>query len=192
MNISLTRPLILASNSPRRRQLLSDIGCTFTVDVRPTDEHFPSNMMPTDVPGYLAQEKARQFVHDSSNALILCADTIVVINSQILNKPANEAEALDMLRSLSGQVHQVITAVCLLSDGVYTTRTDSASVYFRTLSEAEMLAYIRTQRPFDKAGGYGIQEWIGMVGIERIEGSYYTIMGLPTHLVYELLMPYFA
>lgn len=140
----------------------------------------------------LARQKAEYFGHDHDNRLILCADTIVVLGTLILNKPADEEEARAMLRQLSGATHRVITGVCLLDGDRYTTATDVALVTFRTLQEWEIDRYIQACRPYDKAGGYGIQEWVGMVGIERIEGSYYTIMGLPTHLVYALLRPYFA
>ncbi len=191
MNIALTRPLLLASNSPRRRQLVQDCGFEFTVQVRPTDESFPAHLNPEEVPAYLARHKAEQFLPDAANHLVLCADTIVVKDGQILNKPNDKQEALHMLRLLSGTTHQVITGVCLLADTLFYVETDSAEVTFRTLTEAELDFYLHHQPPFDKAGGYGIQDWIGMIGIERIAGSFYTIMGLPTHLVYRLLAPYF-
>lgn len=192
MTITLTRPLVLASNSPRRRELLQESGFTFTTEVRPTSEDFSPTLPPEEVPALLARQKAECFRDDHDNRLILCADTIVVQGTLILNKPADEQEARNMLRQLSGVTHRVITGVCLLDGDRYTTATDVALVTFRTLQESEINRYIEECRPYDKAGGYGIQEWIGMVGIERIEGSYYTIMGLPTHLVYALLKPYFA
>ena len=192
MTITLTRPLLLASNSPRRRQLLRESGFEFKTEVRPTPEKFPATLPADEVPAYLARQKAESFGHDHDNRLILCADTIVVQGTLILNKPADAAEAKVMLRRLSGTTHRVITGVCLLDGDRFTTTTDVAVVTFRTLQDWEIDQYIQLCRPFDKAGGYGIQEWIGMVGIERIEGSYYTIMGLPTHLVYDLLKPYFA
>lgn len=192
MTITLTRPLVLASNSPRRRQLLQESGFEFTTEVRPTPEEFPLTLPADEVPAFLARQKAECFGHDHDNRLILCADTIVVQGTLILNKPADEAEVRTMLRYLSGVTHRVITGVCLLDGDRYTTATDVALVTFRPLEDWEIDQYIEECRPYDKAGGYGIQEWIGMVGIERIEGSYYTIMGLPTHLVYDLLKPYFA
>lgn len=192
MTITLTRPLVLASNSPRRRQLLQESGFTFTTEVRPTLEDFSPTLPPEEVPALLARQKAECFAHDHDNRLILCADTIVVLGTLILNKPADEEEARIMLKQLSSATHRVITGVCLLDGDRYTTVTDVALVTFRTLQAWEINRYIEECRPYDKAGGYGIQEWIGMVGIERIEGSYYTIMGLPTHLVCRLLKPYFA
>jgi septum formation protein len=188
--LSLAFPLVLASNSPRRKQLLNDAGFTFRVEVRPTDELFPSDLPAAEVAGYLARHKAEQFANDLTNELILCADTIVVVEGTILNKPADDAEARAMLRRLSGRTHQVITGVCLRAEGNLQTISDVAQVTFRELSAYEIEYYIRQYQPFDKAGAYGIQEWIGMVGIERIEGSYYTIMGLPVHRVYDLLKPY--
>jgi septum formation protein len=188
--ITLSVPLILASNSPRRQQLLRELGFDFTVEVRPTDEVFPADMPPSDVAGFLAQHKAEQFQSDLGNQLVLCADTIVVVENEILNKPANEAEARAMLQKLSGRTHEVITGICLLSSDGFHTISDVAKVEFKTLTNTEINYYINHYRPFDKAGAYGIQEWIGMVGINRIEGSFYTIMGLPLHQVYQLLQPY--
>lgn len=188
--INLSHALVLASNSPRRQQLLREMGVEFTVQVRPTDELFPSDMPVSDVAGYLAQHKAEQFAHDLGDKLILCADTVVVVDDTILNKPADAAEARDMLRLLSGRSHQVITGVCLLSPQGYKTLSDVAHVTFKTLTDSEIEYYITHYRPFDKAGAYGVQEWIGMIGIPHIEGSFYTIMGLPLHKVYELLQPF--
>jgi septum formation protein len=192
MIIPLTRPLVLASNSPRRYQLLRESGFEFTTEVRPTPEVFPEAMPAEQVPTFLARQKAECFHHDHDNRLILCADTIVVQDKLILNKPMHAKEATSMLRLLSGTTHRVITGICLFDGGHYITATDVALVTLRQLQDWEIQQYIENYRPYDKAGGYGIQEWIGMVGIERIEGSYYTIMGLPTHLVYDVLKPYFV
>ncbi len=192
MIISLTRPLLLASNSPRRRQLLQQSGFEFATEVRPTDERFPSSMPVVEVPGFLARQKAERFLADAGERLVLCADTIVVKDNHILNKPVDAAEATQMLRRLSGATHEVHTGVCLLDRGKFINQTDTARVTFRALTDQEISAYVAAQPPFDKAGGYGVQDWIGLTGIERIEGSYYTVMGLPTHLVYQMLMPYFV
>lgn len=179
--------LILASNSPRRQQLLRELGFEFSVKVRPTTEEYPATMSPIEVPAYLAKQKADKFRIDLGLETILCADTIVVVDNEILNKPANAIEAQTMLKKLSGRAHQVITGVCVMNQHTTRTATDIAHVYFKTLTDSEIDYYIEHYKPFDKAGAYGVQEWIGMIGIERIEGSYYTIMGLPVHLVYELL-----
>lgn len=189
--IALSRPLILASNSPRRKQLLHELGFEFEVEVRPTDEHYPDTMPVSLVAGFLANQKALRFSSDIGSRLILCADTIVVVDDEILNKPQDAFEAYTMLQKLSGRVHEVMTGVTLISAEASYTITDVAKVHFNALSKHEIKYYIDRFRPFDKAGAYGIQEWIGMMGISRIEGSYYTIMGLPLHVVYELLQPYF-
>lgn len=191
MTVSLVRPLLLASNSPRRRELLQQSGFEFMTEVRATDEDFPATMPPAEVSAFLAQQKAACFLADAGERLVLCADTIVVKDGQILNKPADGDEAFAMLRLLSGATHEVHTGVCLLDRGKFINQTDTAQVTFRTLTDHEIRAYIAAQPPFDKAGGYGVQDWIGLTGIERIEGSYYTVMGLPTHLVYGMLSPYF-
>jgi septum formation protein len=188
--ITLSVPLILASNSPRRQQLLRELGFDFTVEVRPTDEVFPADMPTDEVAGFLATHKAEQFRSDVGNQLVLCADTIVVVENEILNKPTDPTEAQAMLQKLSGRTHEVITGVCLLGKKGPQTITDVAKVEFKTLTDSEIDYYIHHYRPFDKAGAYGIQEWIGMMGINRIEGSFYTIMGLPLHQVYQLLQPY--
>ena len=191
MRIPLSRPLILASNSPRRRQLLAQCGFKFSTEVRPTDEIFPSTLPPNKVPAYLARKKAEEFQRDTQDNLILCADTIVVKDDLILNKPTDEKAAVGMLELLSGTTHRVVTGVCLLDKKTFLTQTDIATVTFRKFTRSELELYVKYQPPLDKAGSYGIQDWIGLTGIERIEGSYYTIMGLPTHLVYKMLRPYF-
>lgn len=169
---------------------MKEAGFEFRVDVRPTDELFPATMPPAQVAEYLAQHKAEQFGEVPGDALVLCADTIVVVGTTILNKPADATEARSMLKQLSGRTHQVITGICLLGPDGYQVVSDVAHVTFRELEAQEIDYYIEQYHPYDKAGAYGIQEWIGMVGIERIEGSYYTIMGLPVHKVYQLLKPY--
>jgi len=190
--ITLKYPFVLASQSPRRQQLLRDLGFDFTVEVRPTNEVFPANLPAAEVAGFLAQQKAEQFRPDIASRLVLCADTIVVVENQILNKPADAPEARAMLKKLSGKTHDVITGVCLLSATQTQTISDLARVRFQQLSDFEIDYYINTCQPFDKAGAYGVQEWIGMSKIDRIEGSFYTIMGLPLHRVYALLSPYFV
>lgn len=186
----LSRPLILASNSPRRKQLLKDTGFDFDIEVIPTDETFPANMPTSEVAAYISAQKAEMFMALHPEKLVLTADTVVIIGDTILNKPKDCQEALQMLTMLSGTTHEVITAVSLLADNSIHTVSDTAQVTFRTLDKREINHYIEHYQPFDKAGGYGIQEWIGMIGIERIEGSFYTIMGLPVHIVYQLLKPF--
>jgi septum formation protein len=190
--MKLTKPLILASNSPRRRQILSEAGFQFEVHVKPTDEVFPATMPAAEVPVFLAEQKAAAFENLLGNELLLTADTVVLINGEILNKPNDEDEAFVMLRKLSGQMHQVITGVCLRSSERTESFADITKVYFRELTDDEIRYYIKACRPFDKAGSYGVQDFIGMVGIERIEGSFFTVMGLPIHRVYDVLKPYIS
>jgi len=189
--IDLEKPLILASNSPRRKQLLHDAGFAFTVEVLPTDETYPTDLPAEEVAGYISREKAEQFRRIRPDSLVLTADTLVIAEHHILGKPTDAADAFRMIKILSGRSHKVVTAVSLLSDDIIETASDLAEVYFRDLEDWEINHYIEQYKPFDKAGSYGIQEWIGMVGIEKIEGSFYTIMGLPVQVVYRLLKPHF-
>ena len=189
--LQLNKPLILASNSPRRQQLLRDAGFEFTVKVKDTNEDFSKTMPAEEVPAFLARKKAEAFRQELENEIVITADTIVVIENEILNKPKDELEASQMLRKLSGRQHQVITGVCLMTQENTETFIDIAQVFFRELTDDEINYYIKTCRPFDKAGAYGVQDFIGMVGIPRMEGSYFTVMGLPVHKVYEALSKYF-
>lgn len=188
--LTLCYPLILASGSPRRKQLMTDAGFQFTIETRPTDELFPDSMPVNDVAEFLACQKAEQFRADLGEKIILCADTVVILDNQILNKPQDEADARRMLTSLSGHTHRVRTGVAILSPAGLDSFTDETTVQFATLTDDEITYYIRTCKPFDKAGSYGAQDFIGLVGIERLEGSFYTVMGLPTHRVYQALKAY--
>ncbi|WP_369679226.1 Maf family nucleotide pyrophosphatase [Siphonobacter sp. BAB-5385] len=180
--------MILGSNSPRRQQILRDAGFSFQVQVLPTEEDFPEDMPSQDVPVFLALKKAEAFRSLLENNLVLTADTVVRINEKILNKPIDAADAWRMLRLLSGQTHEVTTGVCLMSAEQTWSFADTARVHFRELTEWEIDYYLEACRPFDKAGAYGVQDFIGMVGIDRIEGSYFTVMGLPIHRVYAQLV----
>lgn len=190
--LTLRYPLVLASGSPRRKQLMTDAGFSFTIETRPTDEIFPETMPANEVAEYLARQKAEQFIPDLGNRIILCADTVVILGDQIMNKPQDEADAQRMLRALSGQTHRVRTGVAILSprangEPQLDSFTDETRVQFATLTDSEIAYYIKECKPFDKAGSYGAQDFIGLVGIERLEGSFYTVMGLPTHRVYQAL-----
>lgn len=180
--------IILASKSPRRRQLLAELGIPFEVKTMEVDETFPASMLVEDVPVYLAKQKAIPFINTISETdLIITSDTIVAINNEILGKPANYSEAFEMLEKLSGKLHQVITGVNLFSTNKSVAFTVFTNVYFKHLSDQEIDYYITKFKPFDKAGAYGIQEWIGHIGVERIEGSYFNVMGLPIQRLYEEL-----
>jgi septum formation protein len=184
--------LILASQSPRRQYLLKELGLKFEIMTTNIPELYPDNLTQEQIAVYLAEQKADSF--DTSRldakALIISADTIVCIDDEILGKPGNYKEAVRMLLKLSGRKHEVITAVCLKTKSKRKTFSAISSVYFKELSMEEIEYYIENFQPFDKAGGYGIQEWIGYIGISKIEGSYFNIMGLPVKEFYEELLKF--
>ena len=183
--------IILASKSPRCQQLLAELGIHFKVKTFDTDESFPADLPVVDVPVFLAKQKAKPFENTISGTdLIITSDTIVAIQNEILGKPANYAEAFEMLEKLSGKLHQVITGVLLYSTQKSVAFTVITNVWFKQLSDQEIDYYITNFKPFDKAGAYGIQEWIGHIGVERIEGSYFNVMGLPVQKLYEILKTY--
>ncbi|MBT0573161.1 Maf family protein [Riemerella anatipestifer] len=179
--------LYLASQSPRRKELLSQLGFNFEVVSINCDEIYPKDLEIDKVTGYLSELKANTFRPLSEGEVLLTADTIVTFDNKVLGKPKNETEAKEMLKSLSGNSHDVYTSVCIKTPTESLTLTDRATVYFSHLTDEEISYYIENYKPYDKAGAYGIQEWLGMAKIERLEGSFYTIMGLPTHLVYQQL-----
>ena len=181
--------LILASQSPRRRQLLSDCGLEYELAERyEVEEVFPATMEADEVPVYLSRLKSEGYPAElAENDILLTADTVVIVDNQILGKPADEAEARAMLRTLSGRAHRVTTGVTLRSKSRVESFAVQSDVYFRELTDEEIDYYVERYRPMDKAGSYGIQEWIGYVGIERIDGSFYNVMGLPVQRVYAAL-----
>ncbi len=180
--------IILASKSPRRQELLRDLGLKFTVQSMDIPEVFPEGLGMTEIPVYLAELKAEAFRPQlKDNQLIITADTIVWLDGKVLNKPANYADGFRMLRDLSGKKHQVVTGVCLLSTEKKVSFYASTDVWFKELSDEEINYYLENYRPYDKAGAYGIQEWIGYIGIYHIEGSFFNVMGLPVQDLYEQL-----
>lgn len=193
--MKLSKPLVLASNSPRRKEIMQNAGYEFKVKVIQTDESFSADMHVEEVPVFLACTKAECFRENLQNEIILCADTVVIIDqenkkSTILNKPSDHSEAKEMLRMLSGRVHRVITGVCIMTSEETVGFADTSYVHFKELSDWEIDYYVERCKPFDKAGAYGVQDFIGMIGIPKIEGSFYTVMGLPIHRVYEALEKY--
>ncbi len=188
--IKLNKKLILASNSPRRKQILTDAGFEFSVSVKEIDESFSTEIPVIEVAEYLAKKKAEVFPQNLDNTIILTADTIVAVDNLILNKPADKKGAVEMLKKLSGRSHVVHTGVCLREGNNENSFTDTTIVSFKSLTDNEIEYYIETCKPFDKAGAYGVQDFIGMVGIDKIEGSYFTVMGLPIHRVYQALEKY--
>lgn len=185
--MNFKRPIILASNSPRRHYLMKEAGFAFTVRPSHADESFPVSMPVQFVPTYLAEHKAKALLPDLTDEIVVTADTVVIIGSDILNKPRNAYEAMEMLNLLSGKKHTVITGVCLLDKSKVEIFDDRTDVTFKKLSMDEIKYYVENYKPFDKAGAYGAQDWIGMVAIEKIVGSYFNVMGLPIHKVYSRL-----
>ena len=181
--------LILGSASPRRQELLKGLGFAFTVQATHADETFPADLQAQDIPLYLARVKSQAFPRAlQDQELLITSDTVVWCKNKIYNKPTDEADALRMLSELGGQMHEVFTAVCLRSATKEVLFYDRAAVYFKPFTEEEILYYLRTCQPYDKAGSYGVQDWLGYTGIEKIEGSFYTVMGLPVKLLYEELL----
>lgn len=180
--------IILASGSPRRQQLLRDMGLTFAVRSLDADESFPPEKRGADIARYLCEKKARAYPDKlADRELLITADTIVWVDDTVLNKPESEFEAKQMLRLLSGKMHQVFTGVCLQTAEAMHSFTDETKVWFKELSDEEIQHYIRIYKPFDKAGSYGAQDWLGLIGVNRIDGSYFNVMGLPVHRLYEEL-----
>jgi septum formation protein len=186
--MNFNHPLILASKSPRRQQLLKDAGFKFEVVSIDVDESFPSEMDVELVAKYLAEKKAKDYQSFLKNEYLITADTVVIIDNLILNKPVDYDEAKSMLQKLSGRAHKVMTGVCVANKDSITSFDETTTVIFKTLTNQEIDHYIMAFQPFDKAGAYGIQEWIGMIGIEKIEGSYFNVVGLPIHALYKVLM----
>jgi septum formation protein len=178
--------LILASNSPRRQYLMREAGFAFQLRV-PSEvpEVYPDQLAGLEIPVYLAELKAKSFSGRlAANEILLTADTVVLLDGKVLGKPVDYYEGFDMLSSLSGQKHEVITGVCLMSSDHTKSFYAHSYVWFRQLTEQEIDFYLTEYSPYDKAGAYGIQEWIGYIGVERIEGSFYNVMGLPIQKVY--------
>ena len=182
------RPIILASGSPRRQYLMKEAGFEFTVEKSGIDESFPDDMPLDQVARYLAEKKAEYFRPKMRDEIIVAADTVVILNNTIMNKPLDRNEAIQMLSRLSGQTHLVITGVSIVSKEREESFDDTTKVTFKTLTQAEIEFYVDQYKPYDKAGAYGAQDWIGMVAIHRIEGSYFNVMGLPIHKVYQHLV----
>ena len=181
--------LILASNSPRRRELLAGLGYPYEVRVLDgIDESYPETLRGSEVAAYISRAKAEAYRKQmADDEVIITADTIVCLDDKVLGKPADEAQAVAMLRSLSGRVHQVYTGVTIVTSTGNSTFVSRTDVTFAALTEEEIQYYVARFHPMDKAGSYGIQEWIGYVGVERIEGSYFNVMGLPVQRLYTEL-----
>lgn len=185
------KKIILASKSPRRKQLLAGLGISFEVKTKEVDESFPAHLKKEKIPLFLCRKKAEAFMGElKKNTLIITADTIVWLNNKAVNKPADREEAVEMLKMLSGKMHTVYTAVCIKSLMKTRSFSDETDVFFKKLSKEEIGYYVNKYQPYDKAGAYGAQEFIGYIGIEKISGSYFNVMGLPVKKVYEELMKF--
>jgi septum formation protein len=183
--------LLLASKSPRRQYLLKELGLDFEVRTKEVDESFPEQLKAAEIPLYLCEKKANAFDEElTDNTIVITADTIVWVNGHVLNKPQNFDDAVRMLQLLSGKMHEVYTGVCLKSKHKTTSFVALTKVYFKELSLEEIEFYIRNYNPYDKAGAYGAQEWIGYIAVDRIEGTYFNVMGLPVRELYEALLKF--
>ncbi|PKQ64975.1 septum formation protein Maf [Labilibaculum filiforme] len=181
--------IILASQSPRRHEMLKDLGLTFEIRTKEIEEIYPEGLTPEQIPVYLAELKAKAFEKElTSKELVITADTIVCVNGWILGKPKDREDAVKMLNALSNQSHQVISGVCLMSNEKKLSFSTTTNVHFKALSDEEIDYYIDNYKPYDKAGAYGIQEWIGFIGIDGIEGSYFNVVGLPIQRLYQELL----
>ncbi len=190
--MNLAYPLILGSKSPRRKEILQKAGFQFTTESLDTAEDYPAALPKNEVAAYLARLKAEAFLAKGTyiDKIVLTADTTVLIDGKLLEKPANAGEAAQMLTILSGRTHEVISACAILHHGEINHFSDSTLVTFGQMQEAIINNYIKVHQPFDKAGSYGIQEGIGLTHIQKLEGSYFTVMGLPIHKVYNALVPF--
>ncbi|WP_342645171.1 Maf family nucleotide pyrophosphatase [Mucilaginibacter sp. CSA2-8R] len=180
--------IILASKSPRRQELLRQMDVDFEIVLKEVDESYPESLTPEEVAVHIAEKKAKAYDGTLNDEAVLTADTIVTIDDLILGKPADAADAVRMLKLLSGRVHRVVTGVCILYKQQYNLFHDVSQVFFRKLTDAEIASYVEKYQPYDKAGAYGIQEWVGITAIQRIEGSYTNVVGLPTEKVYQQLL----
>ena len=182
--------VILASGSPRRRELMAGLGVNYEVRILPdVDESYPDTLQGEKIPLYIAKEKADAYIPMMQpDELIITADTIVWLDGKVLGKPRDREDALQMLRTMSGRTHEVFTGVCITTTDWQRSFTAQTEVRFATLSEDEIIYYVDNFKPMDKAGAYGVQEWIGFIGVENISGSYYNIMGLPVQKLYRELL----
>lgn len=182
------KKVILASGSPRRQELFKELGINFTIKVKSIEEIYPSNLKAEEITNYLANLKACAFDNEmDEDTIIITSDTIVWLENKALEKPRNHQNAKEMLQELSGKSHQVITSVCIKTNKENNVFFDVTVVNFKILSNEEIDFYVEKYNPLDKAGAYGIQEWIGFIGVESIKGSYFNVMGLPVHKIYEEL-----
>jgi len=182
--------IILASGSPRRQQFLKDLNLNFTIQLKEVEEIYPKHLKGKAIVKYLAKLKSRPFVNLKENDILITADTIVWHEGKMLGKPKTEKDAISMIKSLSGKRHKVYSAVCLKSANKEIVFSDVTKVIFNELSKEEIAYYVKKFKPLDKAGSYGIQEWIGLIGVKKIKGSYFNVMGFPVHKFYKEILKF--
>lgn len=180
--------IILASSSPRRQQFFRELDLDFVIQIKEVEEIYPKELEGTEITDFLADLKSKPFTNLSKNDLLITSDTIVWLNDKALGKPKNEDEAFTMLKELSGKKHEVITSISIKSVAFQKIINDITTVYFKEITDEEINYYIKNHKPFDKAGAYGIQEWLGFIAIHKMEGSYFNVVGLPIHKLYKELM----
>lgn len=180
--------VILASKSPRRQQFFKDLDIDFSIELKEVEEIFSEELQGTEITDFLADLKSKPFIDLTDKDLLITSDTIVWLENKMLGKPKNEGEAFKMLRNLSGKKHEVITSISIKNKSFQKVFNDITVVYFKELSDDEINYYIKNYNPYDKAGAYGIQEWIGFIAIDKMEGSYFNVAGLPIHKLYKELM----
>ncbi len=184
----MTKKILLASKSPRRQELIKGLELPYEVKIYDVDETFPEHLKGQEIAVYLAEKKSGGYPHTiPEHEILVTADTIVWVNNHVLNKPANEQEAYDMLKEICGTTHVVYTGVCLRSHEKQLSFFDSSEVFIKSLTDEEIWHYIKHYKPFDKAGSYGIQDWFGYVAVTKINGCFYNVMGLPVSKLYEVL-----
>lgn len=185
--------IVLASKSPRRQALIKELGIPFEIRTKEVDEVYPESLNIYSVPEYLAKLKAEPITNSlGSSEILLTSDTVVIFNGEILGKPKDQVDAINMLSVLSGAMHEVVTGVSLRSNNKTHTFSVKTKVLFKELTRSEIEYYVQEFKPFDKAGSYGIQEWLGLIGVKQIEGCFYNVMGLPTNAIYTAIKKEFG
>ncbi|MBE0423208.1 MAG: septum formation protein Maf [Lutibacter sp.] len=188
LNKLKNKNIILASGSPRRQELFKELGLDFSIQLKAVEEIYPPTFKGAEITNYLAELKTAAFTDLAENDILITSDTIVWLNDKAIEKPKDKQQAIEMLQELSGKCHKVITSICIKTITSQKVFYDVTKVCFKPLSLEEITYYVENYQPFDKAGAYGIQEWIGFIGVNKIEGSYFNVMGLPVHKLYEELM----
>ena len=182
--------IILASGSPRRQQFLKELNLDFTIQLKEVEEIYPPHLKGKEITDFLAELKSSAFCNLNKNDILITSDTIVWLDNKAIGKPKNKQDAIAIFKDMSGKKHQVFTSICLKTNDEIRIINDTTDVYFKELSDEEINYYLDNFQPYDKAGGYGIQDWIGLIGVEKIDGSYFNVMGLPVHKLYAELLKF--